>query len=341
MAILKKLLLALVVLVVVLAGIGMLLPRQIHVERQITIDAPRATVQALVDGFRQFNKWSPWAALDPNTKYTYEGPDYGVGAKQSWSSELKSVGSGSQEVTEVRPLELVGWKLEFTGMSPAVGRMTLAPASNGTLVTWSLDTDMGAGPVGRYFGLLMDRMVGPDFARGLVNLKKLAEGLPRADFSDLAVSVVETPPITVAYVEATSSKDTKEIAGAIAAAYGKIGAFMKANGLQQAGAPMTINTRWDDTGYGFDAAIPVDRAPTGEVPANSPVKVKSTYTGKAVKVVVTGPYSGLAPAYQKLAAFVAARGYKVAGPPWDEYVSDPGTTPEAKLITNVLQPIDR
>ena len=46
---------------------------------------------------------------------------------------------------------------------------------DGTHVTWSFDSDMGAGPIGRYFGLLMDRMVGPDFEGGLANLKALAE----------------------------------------------------------------------------------------------------------------------------------------------------------------------
>ena len=46
---------------------------------------------------------------------------------------------------------------------------------------WALDTDMGAGPVGRYFGLMMDSMVGADFAAGLQNLKLLLESMPPDD----------------------------------------------------------------------------------------------------------------------------------------------------------------
>lgn len=339
MAVLQKLLIAVALLLVVLAGIGMLLPRQVHVERQITIDAPRATVFALVDGFKRFNEWSPWAALDPNTKYGFEGPESGVGAKQSWSGDPKKVGSGTQEVVEVKPNELVVSRLDFTGQGPAVARMALSTAANGTQVTWSLDTDMGAGPVGRYFGLVMDRMVGPDFARGLANLKKLAESLPKADFAGLEVTKIDAVPVTVAYVEASSSKDPKDIGAAIGAAYAKVGAFMKTAGLKQAGAPMTINTRWDDAGYGFDAAIPVDAQPVKPVAADSPVKIKTTYSGPALKVVVKGPYTEMPAAYEKLTAYMAARGYVAAGPPWDEYVSDPGTTPEAELITNIVQPV--
>jgi effector-binding domain-containing protein len=339
MGIVMKLVVALVLLVAVLAGVGMLLPRNVHVERQITIDAPAATIFTLVDGFKMFNTWSPWAALDPDTKYAYEGPAFGVGARQTWAGDPKKVGSGSQEIIEAKPFELVVSKLDFTGQGPAVTRMALAPGSNGTQVTWGMDCDMGASPVGRYFGLFMDKFVGKDYELGLANLKKLAEGLPKADFAGLDVAVVDVVPIHVAYVEASSSKDEKEIASAIGAAYMKVGAFMKANGLQIAGAPMTINTRYDDTGYGFDAAIPVDKLPAKEVPADSPVKVKPTYGGRALKVVLKGPYSGMPATYQQIAAYMAARGYESAGPAWDEYITDPGSTPEAELRTNILQPI--
>jgi hypothetical protein len=34
---------------------------------------------------------------------------------------------------------------------------------------------MGGNPVNRWFGLFMDRLVGPDFEAGLGNLKRVAE----------------------------------------------------------------------------------------------------------------------------------------------------------------------
>ena len=66
-------------------------------------------------------------------------------------------------------------------------------------------------------------------------MKSLAESFPKADFSGLNVEAIEVVPVTVAYVATDSSKDEKEIAAAIGAAYGKVGAFMKTNGLKQAG----------------------------------------------------------------------------------------------------------
>ena len=244
MAILKKLILVVALLLVLLAAIGMLLPRWVHVERSIVIDAPRATVFAFVDRFKQFNKWSPWADVDPDAKYTWEGPDYGVGAKQSWVGNPKTIGSGSEEIVEVKPPELVKVRLDFGAQGVSASQFLLAVEGAGTNVTWSFDSDMGAGPIGRYFGLLIDHWVGPDYEKGLANLKKLAESLPKADFGDLVVATVDAQSVTVAYVEAQSSKDAKEIGDAIGAGYTKVVAFMKASGLKQAGPPITINTRW-------------------------------------------------------------------------------------------------
>ena len=42
-------------------------------------------------------------------------------------------------------------------------------------VTWFNQGDLGWNPVSRYFGLLMDKMMGPDFEEGLENLRRKAE----------------------------------------------------------------------------------------------------------------------------------------------------------------------
>lgn len=339
MRILKKIVIALVLIVVAAAGISFLLPRQVHVERSAVIDAPRASVFVLVNGFRNFNKWSPWHEMDPQAKHTYEGPDTGVGAKMSWSGDPKTVGSGSQEIVESHPWDAVRVSLDFGDQGKAMAQYTLTPEGSGTRITWGFDTDLGMNPVSRYFGLMFDGMIGKDYEKGLASLKTLAEGLPKADFSDLKVEPVEVAPATVAYVSTSSPKDEKAIAAAIGGAYAQVGRFMTANRLKQAAPPITINTKWDDSGYQFDAAIPLERAPDREVPANSPVKVRQTYAGKALKVVHLGPYRDMQATYDKLFAYVAAYGYEPAGSSWDEYVSDPGNTAEPDLITHVYLPI--
>jgi effector-binding domain-containing protein len=339
MRILKRIVLFVVVLVVLLAGIGMLLPRTVHVERATSIGAPPATVFALVNGYRLFNKWSPWYALDPEAQYTFEGPDFGAGAKMAWASAKRDVGSGSQTIVDSRPHEMVRTEFAFGDQWIVTAQFTLAPEGDGTKVTWGLDADMGAGPIGRWFGLMMDRKVGKDYESGLAALKTLAESLPKTDFAGLVVERVEVQPVTVAFIPATSARDEQAFAAAIGGAYGQVGLFMTKNGIKQASAPITICNKLDESGYQFDAAIPVDRAPDKEVAADFPVQVKQTYGGKALKVVHKGAYHGLEATYNQLLAWTAAHGYESAGSPWDEYVSDPGNTTEADLVTNIYMPV--
>ena len=172
---LKKALIAIVLLALLLVIVGFLLPAKIHVERSAVIDAPPAVVFGLIDDFHNFNKWSPWAEMDPATKYTFEGADHGVGHRMHWESDNPKVGSGSQEIIETVPESLVRTHLDFGPNGVATATFHLEPAGSGTQVTWALDTDLGNNPAFRYFGLFFDRMVGPDYEKGLSNLKRVAE----------------------------------------------------------------------------------------------------------------------------------------------------------------------
>ncbi len=339
MKILKAFLLILVVLVAAIAGAGLLLPGSVHVERSTVIAAPTTTLFVLVNGFRTFNRWSPWYAMDPAAKYAYSGPETGVGAKMSWVGNPKTVGSGSQEILESVPPSRVKTRLDFGPEGIAVTLFTLAPEGSKTKVSWGFDTDLGRNPFTRYLGLMLDRIIGKDFEAGLAGLKKFAEALPQADFSALEAEVLEIQPVTVAYVSGKSPKDEKAMGSAIGAAYGEIGRFLGSSGLKQAGPPITVNTKWEGDVYEFDAAVPLDREPAKEASAGSSVKIKRMYAGKAVRATHVGSYQGLPKVYEKLFAFVAAHGYEMAGPPWDEYVSDPGNTAEDRLITRVYVPV--
>jgi len=339
MAVLKKAAIVLIGTIVLLAVVGLALPRQAHVERSTVIQAPRATVFAVLNGFRLFNRWSPWSDADPDARYTYEGPAFGVGAKMAWSGDPETVGSGIQEIIESRHPDVIRTSLDFGDQGMANAAFSLAPEGEGTKVTWGFDSDLGMNPVGRYFGLMLDRWIGPDYEKGLARLKTFVEELPKTDFAGLEVEVVETTPVTVAFVETTCGKDEQAIAAAIGAAYAEVGRFLAAHRLKQAAPPITINTKWDDTGYLFDAAIPVDRAPDRGIPAASRVRVKTTYAGRALKVVHRGAYRNMASTYDRLMAYAAAHGYDHNGAPWDEYISDPGNIPEPDLVTNIYLPV--
>ena len=73
------------------------------------------------------------------------------------------------------PNELVRTLLDFEREGVAEGYYRLTRVNTGTRVAWGFETDMGNNPVARYVGLMLDRLVGDDFARGLERLKSLVE----------------------------------------------------------------------------------------------------------------------------------------------------------------------
>ncbi|MBT8078339.1 MAG: SRPBCC family protein [Gammaproteobacteria bacterium] len=172
-----KILLGILVALAVLFVIGgMLLPSEQHVERSVVVNAEPSEVFLLVNDFREFNKWSPWADIDPDgTRYEFSGPAAGVGSKLSWSSEHPDVGSGAQEIVDSQPNRMVKARLTFEGFdSPSYATYTLEPTDGGTRVSWAFDSNLDS-MLGRYLGVMMEKWVGADYERGLARLKELAE----------------------------------------------------------------------------------------------------------------------------------------------------------------------
>lgn len=176
MRIIKWILGIVVVVVVAFAVIGMFLPRQVNVSRSVSVAAPPDAVFPYVNSLKATQEWAPWLERDPDVKLAYEGPEDGVGAKMSWTSDHPQVGNGKQEITESVENEKVITALDFGDMGTANASFVLDPSGASTTVTWDLDVDMGAGPIGRWMGLMMDKWVGADYEAGLANLKKLVEG---------------------------------------------------------------------------------------------------------------------------------------------------------------------
>jgi hypothetical protein len=174
--VLKKILIALVILVAGFAGVVAMQPSEFKVERTATIAAPPANVFQHVDDLHKWDAWSPWAKLDPNAKVGFEGPPAGKGAVFTWSGNDK-IGEGRMTVVESRPAELV--KVDVNFVKPFEGaaqsQFTFKPEGNQTAVTWTMTGEHNF--IGKAMCLIMNgqKMMGGEIEKGLSNLKAAAE----------------------------------------------------------------------------------------------------------------------------------------------------------------------
>ena len=172
---LKKVILALMVIPIGLIVISLFLPSRYRVERSLVMQAKADAVYAQVSALKNWPEWTAWTvAKYPDMKCSFAGPESGVGAGYSW--EGKSSGAGSLKVTRVDVGNRLDYDLDFeNGKYLSTGAIIIEPVNGAVKVTWFNEGSLGWNPVSRYFGLLMDRMMGPDFEEGLRKLQQRME----------------------------------------------------------------------------------------------------------------------------------------------------------------------
>jgi uncharacterized protein YndB with AHSA1/START domain len=174
MKILKGVVIGLGALIALMLIIAIFLPSHMRIERSTVIARPVETVYPLVADLKYWEQWNPWLETDPGATSSVTSPSTGVGAKWSWKGE--NVGTGSMTIDALRENERVDMTLAFVEPweDQAKSGLTFASAAEGTTVTWWFEQDL-SWPLSRWFGLLMDDMLGRDFAHGLEKLKGVAE----------------------------------------------------------------------------------------------------------------------------------------------------------------------
>jgi hypothetical protein len=108
-------------------------------------------------------------------KVQYTGAPSGKGAGMTWQSDDPNVGNGSWKITNAVENESLDVAMDFGDQGGATSFFRLKPNGGKTKVTWGFDTDAGNNPLMRWFGLLMDKMVGSEYAKGLDSLKQMLE----------------------------------------------------------------------------------------------------------------------------------------------------------------------
>jgi hypothetical protein len=141
------------------------------------IKAKPEVVFAQVADLRAWKNWGVWFERDPQMQITYSETRLrsaaGRNGKANRRATAKRHSPGSRRLPRSSTVcNSKGW------VSRATGSFALIPRTDGVRVVWADTGDLGLNPLSRWFGLFLDRMIGPDFAAGLAKLRSFCEKMP-------------------------------------------------------------------------------------------------------------------------------------------------------------------
>lgn len=114
-------------------------------------------------------------------------------------------------------------------------------------------------------------------------------------------------------------------------------AYIERNGLKRAGPPMTVYTATDDTGFQYQAAVPIAEAPAN--PPRGDLEIGTSPAGRMLKFVHRGSYDSMDTTYEAITNYLDSKQLEAQDNFIEEYLTDPVTTPEDQMVINVFVPV--
>ena len=343
---LLEILISLAIVAVLFTIVGFILPSSRHLENSVETNRKATIVYDTLNSVRHFRDWNPAVAGDPAIKINLSGPDSGVGAKVSWSSEEKALGEGSWTITESVPNKSVTYAIEDIDRGHNKrAEFTLTPtgkAGRNNQITQSYDVDYGLNLLGRYSGLYVTSNVGEKMKLGLASLSNLLATIPNIDYTvlgkddpSMAPRIVDRPGENLLVLNAAVPLNQITIQTQMKTNIEWIKKNMAANGLEAAGPVRIITNEYGSQIYSFDVAQPVRKAgsdPTAELKGlNLSNNVELLYNppSKIAMVPFKGHMSNLQNVRDALRAWAMTRGYETTDRAYESWKNgiDPGFAP--------------
>jgi effector-binding domain-containing protein len=112
------------------------------------------------------------------------------------------------------------------------------------------------------------------------------------------------------------------------------GAVAKA-GLKANGRPLAVFTETDDTGFHFQAMVPLSKAPEGKPELGEGLEIGSSPTGKALKFQHRGAYDEIDATYEAIAAYLDEKGLDTKDLIVEEYLTGFKTGDDATVEVDI------
>jgi effector-binding domain-containing protein len=136
---------------------------------------------------------------------------------------------------------------------------------------------------------------------------------------------------TIIYVKGSGTWD--KAFDIISGSFKKIKTYLDKEGIKPDGLPMTIFTATDDTGFDYQAAVPIAEPPKN--PPHGEIAVGHSPEGKALKFVHRGSYDDLDNTYEAITNYLDDQRLEAKDMFIEEYETDPATTDAKTLVVHV------
>ena len=146
---------------------------------------------------------------------------------------------------------------------------------------------------------------------------------------------VTLPDRTIIYLKGHTNWDAAF--DTLVQAFKTLHSYLDKEGIAPSGPAMTIYTQTDETGFQFEAAYPVAKAPAN--PPKGDIAAGQAPSGKALEFVHRGSYDGMDSTYEAITNYLDEKHLESEDMFIEEYVTDPLKTPEDKLVVNVYVPL--
>jgi effector-binding domain-containing protein len=146
---------------------------------------------------------------------------------------------------------------------------------------------------------------------------------------------VTLPERTIVYLKGHSKWDAAF--ETLIDAFKSLNEYLDKQGIKPTGAAMTIYTQTDDSGFSFDAAVPVAAMPDN--PPKGDITTGRAPSGKALKFVHRGSYDAMDSTYEAITNYLEDKHLEAKELFIEEYATDPVKTNADELVVNVYVPI--
>tara|TARA_B100000614_G_C14510969_1_gene478553 strand:- start:172 stop:711 length:540 start_codon:yes stop_codon:yes gene_type:complete len=176
MAIAKTLFRFLLSILFILLVIGIFLPSNATLEKNIKIQASANKIFPHINEMILFYEWTPWNKISRNTEVSFEGKNKGIGAKIVWKNPDNEINNGNIVISKSEVDRLVKMNFNFGGKFQGESTFFLEQgSSNFTNMKWKIEAEFGWDLFSRYTGLLFEKIIGETYQDGLMDLKNKIE----------------------------------------------------------------------------------------------------------------------------------------------------------------------